>query len=97
MDELHGIFTDYEMRTEQDNQVMKEEIFKASKKKKKKIKKNSKPSFICSDDSNEDEEMANVLRKLHKGTGKYKGMLPLKCFNYGGIGNFASKCPHKDK
>jgi len=24
-------------------------------------------------------------------------MLPLKCFNYGGIGHFASKCPHMNK
>ena len=24
----------------------------------------------------------------------YKGKLPLKCFNYGGIGHFASKFPY---
>ena len=24
-------------------------------------------------------------------------MLPLKCFNFGGIGHFVSKCPHKNK
>jgi hypothetical protein len=24
-------------------------------------------------------------------------MLPLKCFNCGGIGHFVSKCPHKNK
>jgi hypothetical protein len=28
------------------------------------------------------------------GTGKYKGMLRFKCFNCGGVGNFATKCPH---
>jgi hypothetical protein len=97
MDELHGIFTAYEMRTEQENPVMKEETFKASKKTKKKNKKKSKPSCSCSDDSDEDEEMANFVRKLKKGTDKYKGMLPLKCFNCGGIGHFSSKCPHKNK
>jgi hypothetical protein len=35
MDELHGIFTTYEMGIEQDNPVTKEETFKASKKTKK--------------------------------------------------------------
>jgi hypothetical protein len=46
MDELHGIFTSYEMRTEQENLVKKEETFKASKKsmKKGKKKKNSERS-----------------------------------------------------
>jgi hypothetical protein len=32
MDELHGIFIAYEMRTEQENSVMKEATFKESKK-----------------------------------------------------------------
>jgi hypothetical protein len=41
--------------------------------------------------------MANFIRKLKKGTDKYKGMLPLKCFNCGGIGHFASKFPHNNK
>jgi hypothetical protein len=39
MDELHGTLTTYEMRTEQDNPIKKEETFKASKKSKKKGKK----------------------------------------------------------
>jgi hypothetical protein len=39
MDELHGIFTAYEMRVEQENTDIKEEAFKASKKSKKKGKK----------------------------------------------------------
>ena len=36
--ELHGIFTAYEMRTEQENLVIKEATFKASKKSKRKEK-----------------------------------------------------------
>jgi hypothetical protein len=38
MDELHGIFTAYEMRTEQENPYVKEEAFKASKRSKQKKK-----------------------------------------------------------
>ena len=41
-----------------------------------------------------DEEEANFIRKLKKGSSKYKGKLPFKCFNCGKIGHFASKCPH---
>jgi hypothetical protein len=53
------------------NLVIKEVTFKASKKTKKKHRKNSKPSCSCSDDSNQDEEMDNFIRKLKKGTNKY--------------------------
>jgi hypothetical protein len=41
MDELHGIFTTYEMRTGQENPVKKEASFEASKKSKKKGKRQS--------------------------------------------------------
>jgi hypothetical protein len=37
------------------------------------------------------------VRRLKKGSGKYKGKLPFKCFNYGKIGHFSSKYPHKRK
>jgi hypothetical protein len=41
--------------------------------------------------------MSNFVRRLRKGTDKYKGMLPLKFFNYGGVGHFSNKCPYKKK
>lgn len=34
------------------------------------------------------------MRKLKKGSRKYKGKLPFKCFNYGKVGHFTSKCPY---
>jgi hypothetical protein len=95
MDELHGIFTAYEMRIEQENPYIKEVSFKASKRSKKKGKKKEKEHSNNSDISEDDEEMANFLRRLNKGSNaRYKGKFPLICFNCDGIGNFANKCPH---
>jgi hypothetical protein len=44
-----------------------------------------------------DEIEANFVRRLKKGSDKYKGKFPFKCFNCGKIGHFGSKCPHKRK
>jgi hypothetical protein len=97
MDELHGIFTTYEMRTEQENPDVKEAAFKASKRSKKK-KKEQEEYSSNSDVSEDDEEVANFVKRLNKGTdGRYRGKLPLICFNCDGIGHFANKCPHKKK
>jgi hypothetical protein len=97
MDELHGIFTAYEMRTEQENPDVKEAAFKASKRSKKK-KKEQEEYSSSSDVSEDDEEVANFIKRLNKGTnGRYRGKLPLICFNCDGIGHFANKCPHKKK
>jgi hypothetical protein len=90
MDELHGILPPYEMRIEQDNPPRTEADFNASKKTKKN-KKNSKSSCRCNNDLDEDDEISNFVRKLKKGTEKYKGMLPLTCFNCGKIGHFSTK------
>jgi hypothetical protein len=91
MDELHGILTAYEMRTKQYNPSRKEATFKASKKTRKN-KKKSKSNCSYNDDSYEDEEITNFIRKSRRDTGKYKGKLPLKCFNCGKIGHFPAKC-----
>ena len=48
-------------------------------------------------DSEMDVIEVNFVRRLKKGSGKYKGKIPFKCFNYGKIGHFASKCTYKQK
>jgi hypothetical protein len=95
MDELHGILTTYEMRTEQDSPVTKEETFMASKKIKKKDKHKPKSYCSCNDDLEEDEEITKFIRRLKKGTKKYKGKLPLICFNCDVVGHLDNKCPYK--
>jgi hypothetical protein len=97
MDELHGIFTAYEMRIEQENPDVKEVAFKASKRSKK--KKNEQEEYNSSSDvSEDDEEVAIFVKRLNKGTnGRYRGKIPLICFNCDGIGHFANKFPHKKK
>jgi hypothetical protein len=98
MNELHGIFTTYEMRTEQENPVTKDAAIKTSKKSKQKGKQNPKEDSNNNDISKDDEEVANFVRRLKKRTdGRYRSKLPLICFNCDGIGHFANKCPHKKR
>ena len=93
MDELHGIFIAYEMRTEQENPDIKEAAFKPSKRSKQK-EHNNNNEFSKYDE----EEVANFVRKLNKGTNdRYKGKLPLICFNCDGIVHFANKFSHNKK
>jgi hypothetical protein len=85
MDELHGIFIAYEIRTEQENPYIKEVAFKESKRSKQKG--NQKAHSISNDFSKDDEEeVANFVRRLNKGiNNRYKGNIRLICFNCDGI------------
>ena len=61
------------------------------KKKKRKIK-------YASNDSNTDEEDVKQLeallaRRFHRGNGKFKGKLPIICFNCNEVGHIAARCP----
>jgi hypothetical protein len=77
MYELHGIFTTYEIRIEHENLDVKEVAFKASKRSKKK-KKEQEEYSNNRDISEDDEEVANFVKRLNKGTNDgYRGNLPL--------------------
>jgi hypothetical protein len=78
-DQLLGTLTAYEMRIVTDKTTSIEASFKADK----------------NEDCEPNEIEAKFVRRLKKGSGKYQGKLPFKCFNYGNIGHFANKCPHK--
>ena len=91
VDELHGIFTVYEMRTGQDGPSKKEATFKASKelKKSEALSKNQSEKL--------DDEEALFIKKLERDTVKYKENVPLKCFKSGRIGHFSQKCHYPPK
>jgi hypothetical protein len=80
-DQLLGNLTSYEMRINKYKSITREASFK--------------------EDKNRDLELEDIETKfvgrLKKGSGKYQGKLPLKFFNCGKIGHFASKCPHQKK
>jgi hypothetical protein len=81
IDQLLGTLTAYEMRINKDKSNTREASFKEDK----------------NADSEFDDIEAKFVRRLKKGSGKYQGKLPFKCFNCGKIGHFSSKCPHQKK
>jgi hypothetical protein len=66
MDELHGTLTTYEMRTEQENLVTKEQKFKAYKRSKKKGKQKENLDSSNSDISEDDKKISNFIRRLKR-------------------------------
>ena len=89
MDELYGILTTYELRLGHENLTEGEATFKVLRK-----TKNQKQKYQTSHHEEFEVEEANFIKKLQKGSGKYKGKMPFKCFNCGKVGNFAAKCPY---
>jgi hypothetical protein len=81
IDQLLGTLTAYEMRINKDKSITREASFKEDK----------------NTDSDLDDIEAKFVRRLKKGSGKYQGKLPFKCFNCGKIGHFSSKCPTRKR
>jgi hypothetical protein len=78
-DQILGMLTAYEMRIIKDKPTSREASFKAYK----------------NEDFELDEIEAKFVRRLKKGSWKYKGKLPFKCFNCCKIGHFENKWPHE--
>jgi hypothetical protein len=78
-DQLLGMLSAYKMRIVTDKTTSREASFKADK----------------NEDCEPNEIEAKFVRRLKKGSGKYQGKLPFKCFNCSKIGHFANKCPQK--
>lgn len=91
MDEMHGMVIAYEMRKKKKYKI--EVGFKASKNTRKN-KQLSKCSSNYRRSNISHEEITRFVRKQKKGIRKYKGKIPLKCFNCGEIGHFNLKCPY---
>jgi hypothetical protein len=80
-DQILETLTAYEMRIVKYKPTSREASFKVDK----------------NEDSEPDEIEAKFVKRLKKGSCKYKGKFPFKCFNCGRISHFSNKCPHKGK
>ena len=81
LDELYGILIAYQLRIGRENQSKEETTFKVLKKieaQKSKLESSSQEEYY-------DEEEANFIKKLQKGSGKYKDKWPFKCFKCGTV------------
>ena len=90
LDELYGILATYQLRIGRENQSKEETTFKVLKK----IEAQKSKLQSSSQEESYDEEEANFIKKLQRGSGKYKNKLPFKCFNCGKVGHFQKKCPY---
>ena len=65
----------------------------------KKKKKKKKKKYVSSDSDIYEEDVdqleALLARIFHRGKGKFKGKLPIMCFNCNEVGHINARCPEK--
>lgn len=90
MDQLHGTLIAYDMRVGMEKSEPKEAPFRVSNK--------GKEHKVHQDYSSSefDQDLAQLAKKMKRGSGKYKGKFPSKCFDCGRVGHFSSKFPYKE-
>ena len=87
MSQLHGILTAYEMRKGGPSD-RREAAFKDSGK---------EDYYEASHVPEDEEEESNFVRNIQRGSGRFRGKLPFKCFTCGRVGHYAARCHHKNK
>ena len=70
---------------------MREATFKASSKWKEKEEHNESGHI------SDEEDEVNFVKKLQRGSRRFRGKLPFKCFACGRVNHYAARCPHKDE
>ena len=62
-------------------------------------KKNGKGKHVSNDSSTNEDDVdqleALLARRFHRGKGKFKGKMPIICFNCNEVGHISARCTQK--